>query len=1103
MKCFKRIFRKNVVYILCGSILFNGPMVMNAQAEDMSIEENTWDIEYSEDSNEAYIAEEIDDGFGTNDTSVSSVADSNVSDNVESGDSESDNSAPDNVELGDSESDNSTPDNVESGDSESGDSASDNSESGDSASDNVESDDSVSDDSVSDNSALGDSVSDNSVSDNSVSDNSVSDNEVVIPTSMSATINVDYESGNSYRPGNLFNEIYAECDMRIIIENFSISPEYLNTASGRLALVVNGEEKEYECRFENDRFVFDTASSEEKIYSLVIVGFVVENVNGERVEADVNGFVLGMIIYFERAAQDAGLELGTFYINHDISWDDIKAYKPGVSSYRICQIDNIIATNEGNISYDRSDINSFSINTPENTVETYSIRFRYGFHFWGNMNYNDITFVVDKKDPEISIKYFDSHGNEISDYNKIYNEDITVKFTVDDDYICDFSFYNVLDKGNPLNGDSGYDGDSNEVTFEYVITTDGEYSFGACGKDRAGNYSEIQSGTICIDKTNPIVSLAFDDSVAKNDIYYNKTRTATITITEKNFDINKCSLLVDTVYGTSVELSDWTQFDSTYTCKVIFSKDDEYSGYFFCTDLAGNKSNEVVFDKFIIDTTAPSVDIYYNDYNAKNTYYYSEGRVAHVTVEDVHFIPEMVKIENESTHGISISKWEQDVENKYISSVECTKDGEYKFYVTAEDLAGNVSSKAYSGLFVVDTVAPTIEIIGVADRSANASNVIPQVRCRDENIYGHNTVVNVNGFKNGLVSPSSSVVDDDAMNITYDVFTWQKASDDIYTVVAHAEDKAGNTSDLTYMFSVNRFGSTFGLSLDTTSMIDKYYINGEHDVVLMETNVDDVEQQSLYITKDGQSVALVAGVDYTAVREGTDETWKAYTYTISKDYFCEDGKYEVILYTEDKAGNHADNNSQGMNVEFVVDKTAPSIVVSRLDSNTRYEVDEVSINIDVQDNTVLDYAQIIVNGKVVKTVLGDDLDEVMTLTLEKADSAYSVVVRAADVAGNIAEKSYHSVLVGETLVGENAASDNSVIISDDNVPLASTTNGHEESEVDNVVTSEAYNISNSLRESIDNNQTKKADDFFGIIVGIIGIAFIGGLVAIIFRRKQK
>ena len=69
------------------------------------------------------------------------------------------------------------------------------------------------------------------------------------------------------------------------------------------------------------------------------------------------------------------------------------------------------------------------------------------------------------------------------------------------------------------------------------FTEDGDYVLsGVQVSDIIGRTGTAAGDTFTIDKTAPTMQVTFDNNNVSNGMYYNEARTATITVTEHNFD---------------------------------------------------------------------------------------------------------------------------------------------------------------------------------------------------------------------------------------------------------------------------------------------------------------------------------------------------------------------------------------------------------------------------------------------------------------------------------------------------------------------------------------------------------------------------------------
>ena len=182
-------------------------------------------------------------------------------------------------------------------------------------------------------------------------------------------------------------------------------------------------------------------------------------------------------------------------------------------------------------------------------------------------------------------------------------------------------------------------------------------------------------------------------------------------------------------------------------------------------------------------------------------------------------------------------------------------------------------------------------------------------------------------------------------------------------------DLAGNSAQVSKVFSVNRFGSNYELTKDTKKLISNYYSRKEEDLVITETNVSTLKENGITYSKNGELVTLEKGKDYEVKDEGTEyASWKKYTYTIYADNFIGEGSYIVTIHSIDGAENNMTNRSAKTKeytkkVEFVIDKTAPQTVITGVDNNMQYMESERDVRIDSQDNIALKEVGVYLNDK--------------------------------------------------------------------------------------------------------------------------------------------
>lgn len=138
--------------------------------------------------------------------------------------------------------------------------------------------------------------------------------------------------------------------------------------------------------------------------------------------------------------------------------------------------------------------------------------------------------------------------------------------------------------------------------------TDGHYEVDAQLTDLAGNKSDaIHLAEFTIDLTPPVVEVQWDNNDVRNGMYYNRFRTATVVITEHNFEPSLVSI------ETTGTISPWTDEGDTHICTIAFDRDSTASAPHTLAihgrDKAGNDLQPFEEPPFVIDTEAPTVVI--------------------------------------------------------------------------------------------------------------------------------------------------------------------------------------------------------------------------------------------------------------------------------------------------------------------------------------------------------------------------------------------------------------------------------------------------------------------------------------------------------------
>ena len=634
--------------------------------------------------------------------------------------------------------------------------------------------------------------------------------------------------------------------------------------------------------------------------------------------------------------------------------------------------------------------------------------------------------------------------------NELYEKDVTVDVTVTDTFSgirsVEWTVESPYDKENNQSGNveisnqgafsSGNADGWSQTKKDKNLVTELKKSFTVKNNsneikmhikmtDRAGNTSEDEQ-IFSIDKTKPEIKIAFDNETpdAENTTMFKENRVATITVTERNFEAADFKADITNTDGVIPELSAWQTTENTEnpdqsvsTATITFAEDGDYTLSVSGKDKAANQAETVKADDFTIDKTRPVITVTYDNNNAVNGNYYAAARTATIQIEEHNFSENRVRITGTATDngaGISFPQSGGFTGNGdvHTATITCGTDGLYNFNVEYTDMAGNIAETYTGEEYYVDLTEPEIEIVGVEDYSANNGDVIPQIVMSDTNFDTNGVNIELVGANQGSVAPEGSYTNQgNGETFTFQNFPKEQSYDDIYTINATLTDMAGNESNATVTFSVNRFGSVYVFD-QTLKDIEGTYIQNEIDVKLQEVNVDSLEHDKIKVVVDtnGTPRTLEEGIDYQVQESGGNGQWYQYDYTINKSLFAGDGRYIVTLYSEDIAGNVNENidESKEAEISFGVDKTAPVVIPIDVESNAQYPVDTKAANVTVNDNLVLDSVEIYIGDKKCDyTVDGENYQFNIPNNTKKQD----VTIMAVDAAGNKTNYVLNGILV--------------------------------------------------------------------------------------------
>ncbi len=659
---------------------------------------------------------------------------------------------------------------------------------------------------------------------------------------------------------------------------------------------------------------------------------------------------------------------------------------------------------------------------------------------------SEVGTVTESTPPEITF-------SQLS--NAIYNSDVTVTVTVTDPTtsgiysgvaLVTYEVYNMgsLTQSGTIyrnaNTDSAQGTPTQSISGAITVLSSknnsNEVEIIVYATDLCDNSSKA-SVTCQIDTTAPSIEVSYDNNSpdAEYNTYFSEGRTASITISERNFDADDVVVSITNTEGTIPVLSEWTKQagsgngdNTAWTASVECSADGDYTFAIAYTDEAGNKANAVTYavgtvagDAFTIDRTNPVVAVTYQNTNVINNYYYQGSQAATVTITERNFDSARVQLivtENGVSNSVSPS-WtsEGDV---HMAIVSFENDAWYTFSVSCKDMAGSYSVENGTYSFYVDVAGPEIAVSGVENESANTESVTPIIEVTDTNYDRNGVEIVLEGQRYGNIYTCRAADITDGQSFAFENIE----VDDIYELMIAATDLAGNMTTETIRFSVNHSGSTY--EMETAKLVSEQYYwqyANMEDLMITEINPNRLLDIIIILYKNTQTIVLSENEDYKVEEVISEGGWHEYTYTIYREVFEADGIYNIRISSVDEAGNTSSNildtdDEYGTKeLQFVIDNTKPTIVMANLENNQIEYAGIYQVLMSVSDNLALDRVEVYINGLLLKSYSQEEVEEILEengvfeFNIEESHSAQTVLVQAWDTTGNQAEVICTNVLI--------------------------------------------------------------------------------------------
>lgn len=583
----------------------------------------------------------------------------------------------------------------------------------------------------------------------------------------------------------------------------------------------------------------------------------------------------------------------------------------------------------------------------------------------------------------------------------------------------------------------------------------GYYKITAVSKDKIGNSKEAESLVFKYDATAPMIEADFKDVMqpSANGKYYNIQRTVTISVTDEGFtgteDLTNAEKITCKSGADALREEAWTWTKGHWECRYSYgvasgdARDgDDYELTVSVTDNAGNTSrtdkqglyyingsetakSEISHytgagqanNQFTIDQTKPVVSVVFDNNSARNEKYFSAGRTATITVTEHNFDPKSsvsMTAENATAGADAKEGWTQngDVWTKTVTFDP--QDAVCKFSIDVTDLAGNkcpdedvnYGSSAAPREFVIDKVNPALEITGT-NATPYADACAPGFTAHDTNMSTEYTMTltrTVRASRNANVSdrflPRNSVtVTGTDINAVFNTITEEAENDGIYILDVTVMDMAGNSTQATSTFTVNRHGSFYIFNEALADVVNAKYVqkaDGSYQVTEYNASPLVGDSVKIEIYRDGQLVTTLTPAVGAGVI-GASGLYE-YTYDLPAEYFAQNGRYKVALSSLDEAKNESDNTKlDDALLEFTVDSVAPEITMIKGLEKGIINAKELTFSAAVMDTYGIASVQILVDGKVVKEYVTQEAYDALKAGGQTLDHEYAVLTNTLDV----------------------------------------------------------------------------------------------------------
>lgn len=647
-------------------------------------------------------------------------------------------------------------------------------------------------------------------------------------------------------------------------------------------------------------------------------------------------------------------------------------------------------------------------------------------------------FTFDNVPPEVSVELASETG-----FNPTHTNDknLDLAITTEPGTKVSVTVYKV-EKGGVISSTPSYStenpvvvGENGQLSYAVKDLADGEYVYQVTVTDVAGNVTKTEQQSVTIDTKVPeLGNITLTDSSDSNINSDGITNVNALSLKGVGSEVG--SRIYFTVEnkktGEKVTLEpDFIEVNSTNWVYKLPAElaDGDYDISFFAVDSAGNQSPEKSID-VTVDTVAPEISGVAlkaeSDTGANNDDLITKEK-SPVFVGNAEKGSDItIAIYRGETLVKTVTTKVTSEDGRWEVKVDGLNDGDYKWVVSAKDLAGNetVLNDANQTL-KIDTAY--VGASGKLDDETNSGSQADNItNVRDAKLSGKGEPGSNVKLLN-LTGPDGKAIDVSAVKAVTINEAGEWALD--LPTLANGDGKYSWTVELTDIAgNVTTVSGNIVLDTETTvtASLESDYGHSAVDGI-----TNDATPTFAGTAEKGSTVELiildsnnqkVEGIPTTVV--GADGTWK-----ITAPELTLQGEYTWYAKVTDVAGNTASTKES----KFTLDTSAPIIVDAKLDpaSDAGFESEIPQTNVDTPTftgQTSEGLASVVVklykvtngvpNGVAAYTsdVVTADEDGFfkVQMTTAVAEGEYVWVVEATDVAGNKAVSQQQPLIIDKT-----------------------------------------------------------------------------------------